>query len=146
MPRACTDPSPDPAGKVCQPGSQDTSPDTAIQHMVRFLLDKYPTAHVVMLGVLPKGSQWPNSCTPAQQRLNGALQQFAGASTRVHFLDVGTQFLLTDARGRQEINPMLLPDTLHPSLKGMQVRDGPSRLGAGTGSGGRSRVPCSGVK
>ena len=60
---------------MCQPGSQDTTPDASIQHMVRFLLDKYPTAHVVILGVLPKGSQWPNSCTPAQQRLNGALQQ-----------------------------------------------------------------------
>ena len=39
----------------------------------------------------------------------------------MHFLDVSTHFLLTDASGRQEINPMLLPDTLHPSLKGMQV-------------------------
>ena len=39
----------------------------------------------------------------------------------MQFLDVSMQFLLTDASGRQEINPMLLPDTLHPSLKGMQV-------------------------
>ena len=40
----------------------------------------------------------------------------------MHWVDVGPAFLVRDDKGKQEINPMLLPDTLHPSLKGMQVR------------------------
>ena len=100
-------------------------------------------------GAVPlQGSTWPNSCTPAQQRLNEAMQAYAEAAPRVHWLDVGEAFLTRDATGRQEINPMLLPDTLHPSLKGMQV--GPSHpparalgLGAHLAAGGsRGQQPC----
>ncbi|KAL4448234.1 hypothetical protein ABPG75_005453 [Micractinium tetrahymenae] len=102
---------------------------------VRVLRHGMPAAHVVVLGLLPRGTgsgdvslpveqadhRWPSEYTEALSGVNRRLRKLTSrdSSGRVHFLDCSQRFLATINK-RRSIDPALMPDALHPSAEGYQ--------------------------
>jgi lysophospholipase L1-like esterase len=89
-----------------------------IEAIVNRLTDRFPKAHILLLGIFPYGHS-PNAAT----RVNNAKTNILLASLdgtvggRVHFLDITGKFL--DADGNLPAGVM--PDFLHPNATGYKI-------------------------
>jgi lysophospholipase L1-like esterase len=98
----------------------------AIGVIVSTVRSKLPASNVLLLGILPRGADAGDPKRAKIKAVNALLAQLA-ARPRVHFLDVGQTFLLSD----RSIAPKLMPDFLHPSAKGYQALVDAIRLTVG---------------
>jgi lysophospholipase L1-like esterase len=76
-----------------------------------------PTAHILLLGIFPRG---PMASDPDRIRVNSINEQLSVISTtdkRVTYLDIGPKFLQPDGTLTKEI----MPDFLHPSAAGYKI-------------------------
>ncbi len=103
-------------------GTNNTAPRNTAAEVVEGLaavvaeLEKdFPDAKILLLGILPRGPKDdPKRIQIAE--INRALAQWEKPG-RLHFLDIGGSFL--DASGG--IPADIMPDGLHPSLKGYEI-------------------------
>ena len=83
--------------------------------VVAELKKDFPQAKVLLLGILPRGAKDdPKRAQIAE--INRALAKWEEPG-RLRFMDIGSKFL--DALG--EISPDIMPDLLHPNLKGYEI-------------------------
>ena len=110
------------AGPACNPEA-GKSAAAAIIRIMQHLRQQLPDAHLIILGLLPKGLAWPNLCTPVLSLVNDRLADASANDKKMIFLDISHKFLVFSAKaaGTQEISEILMPDTLHPGHRGMQV-------------------------
>ncbi len=85
----------------------------------KLLLGEYkkrcPDAHILLLGVFPRGNLATDSARAWIKNLNAIYTTYA--DDRVTYLDIGDKFLQPDGTLTAEI----MPDFLHPSAKGYQI-------------------------
>jgi lysophospholipase L1-like esterase len=106
---------------------------TATAAIVDTLLEQTPDAHVVLVGVLPRGDEsagdqraQPSKYTPTIDATNANLREYAKAKGHaakggVTFVDCG-QLLLEDVDGgRKRIKSGAMPDATHPSAESYEV-------------------------
>jgi lysophospholipase L1-like esterase len=77
---------------------------------------KCPDTHILLLGIFPHG-QLPTDPMRAMVRQTNALISKLDDGEHVTFLDIGDKFLQPDGT----ISPDVMPDALHPALKGYQI-------------------------
>ena len=86
----------------------------------RLIIEEYkkrqPQAKVLLLGVFPRGAQADNPFRPIIKEMNGKLAKLAD-NKQVFFMDIGDKFLAPDGTLTAEV----MPDGLHPSLKGYEI-------------------------
>jgi lysophospholipase L1-like esterase len=102
-------------------GTNNTARNTAaeiaegIGAVVLELQRDFPQAKILLLGVFPRGR--PNDPVRATiAEINRTIAKLHDGN-RVHYLDIGAQFL--DANGT--IAPDIMSDLLHPSPKGYEI-------------------------
>jgi lysophospholipase L1-like esterase len=103
-------------------GTNNTTPRNSTKEIMegltavlRQLETGFPEAKILLLGILPRGKA--NDPKRAQiAEINRRLSDLADGK-RVRFLDIGARFL--DENG--EIPVEIMPDGLHPSLKGYEI-------------------------
>lgn len=96
---------------------RNTTPEIieGLAAVVAELKKDFPQAKILLLGILPRGSKDdPKRAQIAE--INQALAKWEEPG-RLKFLDIGGRFL--DASG--EIPPDVMPDGLHPNLKGYEI-------------------------
>jgi lysophospholipase L1-like esterase len=85
----------------------------------KLLLDEYkkrcPSAHILLLGVFPRGNLATDSARTWIKNLNAIYTTYA--DDRVTYLDIGDKFLQPDGTLTADI----MPDFLHPSAKGYVI-------------------------
>lgn len=98
---------------------------------VEEILQQAPSAHVALVGLLPRGDRnveapsvayhQPSKYTPAIEATNEKLKAYARLHTRVDFLDCSAPFLEDDDKveGGKRLKKAMMPDSLHPSPEGM---------------------------
>jgi len=87
---------------------------TAVVHELRV---KFPAAKILFLAIFPRGEA--HSAQRAQvAEINRALAQL-NDGRHVIFLDIGRRFLDPDGDG--DIPRSVMPDRLHPSMKGYEI-------------------------
>jgi lysophospholipase L1-like esterase len=87
-----------------------------IQAILQEYETRCPEAHILLLGVFPRGQQ-PN--TPTREwikSINKIISTFDDGN-RVTYLDIGDKFLQPDG----SISPEIMPDFTHPTPKGYQI-------------------------
>ena len=104
-------------------GTNNTGADSAtgiakgITAIVGTLREKQPKAKILLLGILPRGKK--ASSNPYRDKINQANDIISRLhdGKRIHYLDIGNHFLLTDG----SISAEIMPDYLHPSVAGYQI-------------------------
>lgn len=104
-------------------GTNNTGSDSAagiakgITAIVGTLREKQPKAKILLLGILPRGQK--PSPNPYRDKINEANDIISRLhdGKRIHYLDIGNHFLLTDGT----ISKDIMPDYLHPSAAGYQI-------------------------
>jgi len=79
------------------------------------LKEKFPTTKILLLGIFPRDTKEHRRRLQIRD-VNKRISEL-GDNRQVFYLDIGDQFL--DADG--EIPPELMPDAVHPSLKGYEI-------------------------
>ena len=98
---------------------RNTTPEVVagVTAVVRELRSRFPAAKILLLAIFPRGE------AHSAQRLQVAAinRDLAGLDDgqHVYFLDIGPQFLDPDGDG--EIPRTIMPDLLHPSLRGYGI-------------------------
>jgi lysophospholipase L1-like esterase len=91
-----------------------------IAHGIRLVLNEYetrcPHAHILLLGIFPRGAEANNPNRAHIADINKILATYDDGR-RVTFLDIGQKFLQPDGTLTADI----MPDFLHPSAKGYQL-------------------------
>jgi len=87
---------------------------------IKLLLNEYetrcPAAHILLLGVFPRGAAANNPDRPWIAKINSIISTYDDGK-RVSYLDIGNKFLQPDGTLTAEI----MPDFLHPSVKGYEI-------------------------
>jgi lysophospholipase L1-like esterase len=87
---------------------------------IKVLLGEYetrcPAAHILLLGVFPRGPEANTSTHQWVQQINAILSTY-DSDPRVTYMDIGQKFLQPDGTLTAEI----MPDFLHPSAKGYVI-------------------------
>lgn len=104
-------------------GTNNTGADSAtgiakgITAIVGTLREKQPKAKILLLGILPRGKK--ASSNPYRDKINQANDIISRLhdGKRIHYLDIGNHFLLTDG----SISAEIMPDYLHPSVAGYKI-------------------------
>lgn len=96
----------------------DKAEDTAggVQAIVKYLRDKRPDAQILLLAIFPRGEKATDKARVKNDQVNALLAKFDDGQ-KVHFLDIGKQFLKEDGTLGRDI----MPDLLHPNAKGYQI-------------------------
>lgn len=100
-----------------------------IQAAVALLQKSLPTSKVVILGLLPRGTEsgkgikldkldmrWPSHYAKATAKLNSDLRSWAAKQARVSFVDCGSVFI-----SRGSIVTRLMTDAVHPTKDGWEA-------------------------
>ena len=95
----------------------DSVPERAagIEAVVKEIQSRQPQARILLLGILvqsPKPSPWRHN----NEEINKLIAKLDDGK-KVKFLDIGDKFLNAD----QTISRDIMPDFLHPSLKGYAI-------------------------
>ena len=104
-------------GTAAPRGTDDPRVDSVtrgIAAILEVMRTKAPKATIVLMGILPRNDNV--AVMPTITRINANLAKLADG-TRVRFLDINDR--LADANGR--LFEGMMPDGLHPSLRGYQV-------------------------
>lgn len=89
-----------------------------VEAIVGRLTDRFPKAHILLLGIFPRGATPLDAGRVNNQKTNELLVKWAGADKpRVHYLDIGSRFL--DEKGN--LPASLMPDHLHPNAAGYKI-------------------------
>jgi len=87
---------------------------------IKLLLNEYemqcPNAHILLLGVFPRGADPKNPLRDWIKQINAIISTY-GDDKRVTYLDIGDKFLQPDGTLTADI----MPDFLHPSAKGYEI-------------------------
>ncbi len=87
---------------------------------IKLLLNEYetrcPNAHILLLGVFPRGAAPNNPLRAWVAKINSIISTYDDGK-RVTYLDIGDKFLHPDGTLTKEI----MPDFLHPSPKGYEI-------------------------
>ncbi len=87
---------------------------------IKKILNEYetrcPNAHILLLGLLPRGAQAKTPLRDWISKINAILATFDDGR-KVTFLDMGAKFLQADGT----LSPEIMPDFLHPSAKGYSI-------------------------
>jgi lysophospholipase L1-like esterase len=87
---------------------------------IKLLLGEYetrcPAAHILLLGVFPRGPEANTSTRQWVQQINAIISTYS-SDPRVTYMDIGEKFLQPDGTLTAEI----MPDFLHPSAKGYVI-------------------------
>jgi len=87
---------------------------------IKLLLNEYetrcPEAHILLLGVFPRGPQAKAPVRAWIAKINGIISAYNDGN-RVTFLDIGAKFLQPDGTLTADI----MPDFTHPSAKGYEI-------------------------
>ncbi|KAL3147860.1 platelet-activating factor acetyltransferase activity protein [Trebouxia sp. C0010 RCD-2024] len=97
--------------------------DRIIQN-VQYLLDENPATHILVMGLLPRGSwenpedmfKLPSDFSSAIYAVNHALDRYAFGNKHTHFIDCTKHFVQGG-----KLSPELMPDALHPNAAGMAL-------------------------
>jgi beta-glucosidase len=84
-----------------------------IRHVIDDIHLRSPETKILLHGILPRGAK---AAAKRNAQVNALISQFHDGE-RIHFLDFGDQFRLSDG----SVSPVLLPDLLHPSEEGYRV-------------------------
>lgn len=91
---------------------------SGVTAVVGRLTDRFPKAHILLLGVFPRGAGAQDAGRVNNARTNEILAKwFGGADAHVHYLDIGARFL--DDKGN--LPGSLMPDALHPNAAGYRI-------------------------
>ncbi len=98
-------------------GNRNTPAETVegIAAVVEEVKNRFPSTKILLLGLLPRSTK-DNAQRAQVEAINKALPKRHDGN-RVVFLDIGNQFL--DAEGN--IPADVMPDLIHPSLKGYEI-------------------------
>lgn len=97
---------------------------------MRHLRLSLPRSRLVLLALLPRGTRsptydykWPSNFTAGIAAVNKGMKKVAGAYPGVSFLDCGAPYLSGGSKAAWggRIVEDFMPDTLHPSMKGMDL-------------------------
>jgi lysophospholipase L1-like esterase len=96
--------------------NSDDQISEAIGAIVKDYLKRCPQAHLLLLGIFPRGA---SATDPFRARITSINQKIAplGDGKRVTYLDIGSKFLQPDGTLTKDI----MPDYLHPSAKGYEI-------------------------
>ncbi len=87
---------------------------------IKLLLNEYetqcPNAHILLLGVFPRGADPKNPSRDWIKKINAIISSY-GDDKRVTYLDIGDKFLQPDGT----LSADIMPDFLHPSAKGYEI-------------------------
>jgi lysophospholipase L1-like esterase len=87
---------------------------------IKLLLNEYetrcPNAHILLLGVFPRGAAANNPDRDWISKINAIISTYEDGK-RVTYLDFGAKFLQPDGT----LTPDIMPDFLHPSAKGYVI-------------------------
>jgi lysophospholipase L1-like esterase len=106
-------------------GTNNVSRNSAdeIAQGVEAIVQRYealcPSAHILLMAVLPRGKTPADPNRLKLNQVNGELQVWyaAGNDPRLAFIDVGKQLIQSDGT----ISPEMMPDMLHPSVDGYKI-------------------------
>ena len=86
-----------------------------IKSVTNEYLKRCPNAHILLLGIFPRGSNPADPIRTKIADINNRISVLNGG--RVTYLDIGAQFLQPDG----SISSSIMPDYLHPSAQGYQI-------------------------
>ena len=97
---------------------QSTPQDTAegIKCLVQTIRQKLPQSRLLLLGVFPRGREATDPYRAKIKTINDAIARLDDGR-QVRFLDISQHFLSEDRTLPEDV----MPDQLHPSLKGYQI-------------------------
>lgn len=87
-----------------------------IAAIVQELKSRCPEAHILLLGVFPRGEKATDPLRAKVSEINALLEKFQGGD-QVTYLDIGKTFLQPDGSITREI----MPDFLHPNHAGYDL-------------------------
>jgi lysophospholipase L1-like esterase len=91
-----------------------------IEAGIKAIVDKYrsacPDAHILLLGIFPRGNLATDGARPLIKQINDVISKYDDGD-HVIYRDIGGKFLQPDGTLTAEI----MPDFLHPSAKGYQI-------------------------
>lgn len=103
---------------VDNPTLRNTPAEAAagVKAIVAELRHRLPDAKILLLGVFPRAHDANDPFRARVKTVNDSIASLADG-THVHYLDIGAKFLTADGTLEKEI----MPDFLHPSLKGYEI-------------------------
>jgi lysophospholipase L1-like esterase len=84
-----------------------------VRHIIDDIHLRSPETKILLHGILPRGAKNP---AHRNAQVNTLISQFHDGE-RIHYLDIGNQFLLPDG----SVSPVLMPDLLHLSEDGYRI-------------------------
>ncbi|CAK0785417.1 hypothetical protein CVIRNUC_008626 [Coccomyxa viridis] len=99
-----------------------------VTEIIKLLRRAAPDAHIVIQGLLPRGSawvgpkewKWPNRFTKPIEAVNQAFEELTALSPLLHYVNCGLP-LIRSVCGGEVLDVGLLPDGLHPNAAGMDL-------------------------
>lgn len=89
---------------------------SGVEEILSLLEQKLPKTKIVLQAILPRGKTKFDLMRLNNIAINDRIAQFADGD-RVHFIEIGDQFIESDG----SIDPEIMPDYLHLSTKGYEI-------------------------
>jgi lysophospholipase L1-like esterase len=112
----------DPKLVVLMIGTNNSGRDSAeqIAEGIKALVAEYktrcPNAHILLMGIFPRGAKATDGGRLKVAAVNAKIASLADG-TRVTFLDISKKMIEPDG----SISPEMMPDSVHPTLRGYQI-------------------------